>query len=130
MVVDGHSIAKFILGKEKDTQRKWIMAMGGGVAKMVDGRVVPKTEYADRVVRDKRYKIWVENRKMTRLFDMKIDPDEKNNLIDSTSPEVVSAREKFEAVINTFPAKDAAPQYTPVFPKAKIQKADKSDKRP
>jgi len=111
-VIDGRSIAPLILGKSERTDRRWIMAMGGGVARLQAGRVVPEVEYADRVIRDKRYKLWVA-KGGNRLFDLIADPGEEENLIDSDDPAVVQAREKLEAVAKTFPTKDAVPQYDP-----------------
>ena len=116
-VIDGHSIAKFILGETDDTSRQWIMAMGGGTAKLTDEGVIPAVEYADRVIRDKRYKLWVENGKSTRLFDMVKDPGEENNLIDSSNRKVVAARKKLQAAVKTFGKKDAAPKYDPTPPR-------------
>jgi len=111
-VVDGHSIAKLITGKAKDSPRDWIMSMGGGPATLRDGRVAPKRAYDDRVVRDKRFKLWIgTGRKPNRLFDMIADPWEQNNLLRSTDPEVIAARKKLEAVAAGFPEQDAWPRY-------------------
>ena len=114
--VDGKSIAKVILGKAPDGPRQWIMAMGGGVSKLTPDGVIPAKPYADRVIRDKRHKLWVSGGKGVKLFDMDKDPGERNNLIDSTDPALVAARKKLEAVAATFPAKDAAPRYDPMPP--------------
>ena len=110
--IDGKSIAPYILGKSKDTPRDWIMAMGGGVAKLKGKRVVPAVEYADRVIRDKQYKLWVTD-KGNKLFDMINDPGEQTDLIVGTDPAVVKARKKLEAVVKQFPSKDGVPQYDP-----------------
>jgi len=115
-VIDGRSIAPFILGKARDTDRRWIMAMGGGVARLKDGRVIPAVEYADRVVRDKRYKLWVTSRG-DKLFDMIADPGEQNDLIESGDPAVVEARKRLQAVVRRFPSRDAAPRYDPTPPR-------------
>ena len=111
-IIDGKSIASFILGKAKDTPREWIMAMGGGVARLEGGRVVPAVDYADRVVRNKRYKLWAAD-KGNKLFDMVADPGEQNDLIGSGDPAIVKARKKLEAVVKQFPSKDGVPQYDP-----------------
>ncbi len=112
-VVDGHSIAPLILGKAKDSTREWIMAMGGGGATVDEnGRVAPVHEYRDRVIRDKRYKLWVGlDRTSIRFHDLQKDPLEKNNLIDSAEPKIIAARKKLEAVVRTWPKKDPAPRY-------------------
>mgnify|MGYP006286918533 CR=1 FL=1 len=113
LVVDGHSIAPLLKGDASDGTRQWIMSMGYGPAGLRDGRVVPVKQYADRVIRDKRYKLWVVDGKPARLYDLKTDPGEHNNRIDSDLPEVVAARRKLEAVVRTFPDRDAAPRYEP-----------------
>ena len=112
--VDGHSIAKLILGKEKDSSREWIMALGGGGGALSDetGRVIPIHEYRDRVIRDKQYKLYVGlDRKSEKLIDLLADPGEQANIIDSIEPRVVAARKKLEAVAAAFPKKDALPRY-------------------
>jgi len=50
------------------------------------------------------------------LFDLLADPAETNNLIESTNLGVVAARKKLEAVVQSFPGKDAAPKYDPTPP--------------
>jgi hypothetical protein len=88
------------------------MSMGGGAATLRDGRVAPKLDYDDRVIRDKRFKLWIgTDRQPEKLFDMIADPWEENNLLDSTEPDVVAARKKLEAVAATFPEKDGWPRY-------------------
>jgi len=70
--------------------------------------------YAERVIRDKHYKVWVnEQRKITQLYDLLTDPLEQKNLIASTKPEHLAAIKKFQAVMDTMPEKDARPGYTP-----------------
>jgi arylsulfatase A-like enzyme len=124
VVIDGHSIAKLILGKENDSPRKWIMAMGFGAARLTADGVIPKMKFTDRVVRDKQYKLWVLNGKSARLFDLLADPAETNNLIDSTDPKVLAARRKLEAVVRSFPVKDAKPKYDPTPPQPWDKKPD------
>jgi len=118
-VVDGKSIAKLILGKAKDSDRQWIMSMGGGAGTIRDGRVAPKLDYDDRVIRDKRFKLWVgTDRKPSRLYDMIADPWEQNDLLGSTDPDAVAARKELETVVTTFPGKDGWPRYTDNPPQA------------
>lgn len=110
--VDGKSFAPLILGKAKDSPRKWIISMGGGPAKLRDGRVVPKLVYDDRVIRDKRFKLWIDtNRKPIKLYDLKTDPWEEQNLIDSNDPKARAALKRLSAVASTFPKQDGAPIY-------------------
>lgn len=116
VTLDGVSIAPLITGRAIDSPRTWIMAMGGGAGKYdrETERVVPVFEYRDRVIRDKRYKLWIDtNRKSVKLFDLKNDPAEMKNLIDSTDAAVVAARKSLEAVAARFPEVDGHPRYDP-----------------
>lgn len=112
-VLDGTSIAPLILGKATDSTRQWIMAMGFGLAKLTKEGVVSKVKFADRVIRDKRYKLWVLDGKAAKLFDLIEDPAEMNNLIHSSNSQVVAARKKLEKVLHSFPKADARPRYDP-----------------
>lgn len=113
VAIDGKSIAPLLLGKAKDSPRKWIMAMGGGAGRLGEnGQVANVYEYRDRVIRDKRYKVWIDtDRKTVRLHDLKKDPYEENNLIGSGDVNHIAARKKLEAVAKTFPDKDPSPRY-------------------
>jgi arylsulfatase A-like enzyme len=113
--IDGRSIAKVILGKKKDGPRKWIMAMGGGVAKLNSaGRVVPARAYAPRAIRDKRYKVLInEVGKPSALYDLQRDPGETDNLLGDDLPQAAAAMTRLVAAANTFPKQDAAPRYDP-----------------
>ena len=127
--LDGRSIAPVILGRAKDGPRRWIMAMGGGVARIDEtDRVVPAKPYASRTIRDKRFKLIVNDRGQTdQVFDVIDDPGEENNLVDSRDPDVLAARKKLEAAIAAFPAKDAAPRYDPTPPQAWDRKRSADD---
>ncbi len=116
--IDGQSIAKVILGRAKGGTRHWIMAMGGGVARIgAAGRVVPAKPYAARAIRDKRYKLIVDADGQTaEVFDLAEDPAEQTNLIDSEAPELSAARKRLEAAVAAFPNRDAAPRYDPTPP--------------
>lgn len=110
---DGKSFAPLLQGKADDSTRAWVMSMGGKPAKLRDGRVVPADPYDERVLRDKRFKVWVDGHgKITKLYDMPADPWEETNLVGSDKPEHAAALAKFEKVLATFPEKDAAPKYT------------------
>jgi len=112
--VDGHSIAGLLLGKAEDSPREWIFSMGGHPASFRDNRVVPAQRYDDRVIRDRRWKLWVgTNRQPEALYDMKADPWETNNLIASPEPEAEAAKQRLWAVIERQPTRDAAPRYRP-----------------
>jgi len=129
LVVDGKSFAKVILGKATDSDRTWILAMGGGVARLTEKGVVPVAEYNDRVVRGKRFKLWVEKGKSTKLFDLTADPAEQKNLIGSADPAAAAAQKKLEAVIASLPEKDGVPRYDPTPPQPWDRKIGASKKK-
>ena len=118
--IDGKSFAKLILGKSDDSQRDWIMAMGGQPGTIGEnGRVRPVFDYRDRVIRDKVFKLYVgTDRTAQKLFNLLNDPFEKTNLISSNQPDVTSAKERLMKVVNNFPKIDAHPKYdaTPAQP--------------
>jgi hypothetical protein len=87
--------------------------------------VINLRTYRDRVIRDKRYKLYVENdRSSVKLVDLKEDPDEFTNRLDD--PELIEVRKQLEAVEKSFPPQDASPRYTPLPP----QKWDLVQKNP
>lgn len=113
---DGQSFAPLLCGKADDSPRQWILSMGGNPAKLRNGRVVPKDPYDERVLRDKRYKVWVNGKgEITKLYDMQDDPWEKTNLLSvpKETTEQAVAVAKFQAILATFPKEDAAPAYNP-----------------
>ncbi len=122
--IDGVSIAPLLLGKAGDSPRQWIMALGHGPAKLDEKGVRGQYDYASRVIRDKRYKVWVdENARITQLYDLQTDPWEEKNLIDSDRDADIAARRKFQAVVDTMPARDGRPKYN-------VRAANPWDRRP
>ena len=114
LIIDGTSIAPLILGKEKDSKRKWIMALGFGRARLTEDGVRGAKVFATRVIRDKRYKVWVSNdREIVRFHDLREDPWEANNLLSSERAEHTKAVRKFQKVVDALPEKDAYPLYEP-----------------
>jgi len=112
LIIDGKSIAPLVLGSTEDSPRDWIMALGHGRAKLDEKGIRGIHDYASRVIRDKRYKVWVdENRSITRLHDLVLDPLEEENLIKSNKPWHLQALSKFQAIVESFPEKDARPIY-------------------
>ena len=113
---DGHSIASVLLGREADGPREWIMAMGFGPARLDDGGVRGVLDFAPRVIRDKRYKVHVHDRRITEFYDLAQDPQESENLLGSTSDIHVKALSRLRQVAGSMPAKDARPRYDPLPP--------------
>jgi arylsulfatase A-like enzyme len=112
--VDGHSIAPLLLGKTNDTPRRWIISQGGFAASFRNNRVVPADLFDDRVIRNKRWKLWVNTeRKPVKLYDLKNDPWEEHNLIDSNQKDAREAKKELMKVIKQMPKADAAPRYDP-----------------
>lgn len=117
VTLDGQSFAPVIFGEQPDGPREWIMAMGYGPARLDEKGVRPVKDFTQRVIRDKRFKIHVnDQRKIRALYDLANDPAEKRNLIDSKSPEHSAALNKLKAALATFPKRDARPQYDALPP--------------
>jgi len=121
--IDGHSIAPVILGKAKDSTRKWILAMGHGPAILDEQGIRARDEFSDRVIRGKRYKIWIDtDRTTSALYDLKLDPLEQQNLINSKKPKHIKALATLRGFVNKMPNADARPMYRP-------RKANRWDKK-
>ena len=124
VTLDGKSFAPLLLGKANDSPRDWILAMGHGAARLDAQGVRGRSDYMDRVLRDKRYKVWLEKGpNISRLYDLKTDPMEQVNLIESPKPAHVAALKKFQAIVDSQPKVDARPQYRP-------RKANPWDRKP
>jgi len=112
LTIDGKSFAPLILGRTEDSSSDWIMALGHGAANLDANGVRGRHDYADRVIRDKQYKIWISpSRKITAFYDLKSDPLEKKNLLGTEQPELLTAFNNLKAIADSLPAKDARPQY-------------------
>jgi arylsulfatase A-like enzyme len=134
-IIDGKSFAPLILGKVDDSKREWIMAMGGGgtSAQRVNGgyRVFNRHEYRDRVIRDKRYKLYIgRDRRSDKLVDLNVDQEEQHNILTSNDPAVRAALVKLEKVAANFPEKDANPKYDPLPLQPWDLKEDKTKNKP
>jgi arylsulfatase A-like enzyme len=114
--IDGHSIAGVLHGRDPDGPRDWMLAMGYGPAYLDEQGVRPVQVFTDRVVRDKRYKIYVLDGRVSKLFDLQDDPAEERNLIDSAEAEHRAALLRLSAVVEGFPRRDARPRYDPTPP--------------
>ena len=98
--------------------------MGRGAAALDSRGVRPQQAYTDRVLRDKRFKVFVEKGQITRLHDLQVDPGETANLVKSPRPSHVTARRKFATIIAGFPKQDPRPRYTPTPPQPWDRKPD------
>lgn len=114
--IDGKSLVGVLHGKDPSGPRDWILAMGHGPARLDDEGVRPVMDFTNRVVRDKRYKLHVIDGKPARLHDLKADPGELTNLIESGEPEHERAMEKLWAVVESFPETDGRPRYRALPP--------------
>jgi arylsulfatase A-like enzyme len=117
LLIDGISIAPVILGQKDDSAREWIMAMGHGPATVDEQGVRGKADFATRVIRDKRYKVWVSTeKKIVRLYDLKEDPYETHNLLEDGGADYNGPLAAFNKILDSMPDKDARPLYTPRAP--------------
>lgn len=118
IVIDGISQAKLFTGISGHSQRDWIMAMGGGNrAALSEKGVENEYRFRDRVIRDKKYKLFVSSeRKPEKMVDLETDPGENNNLLPPSDPETKAVFEKLWKVIDSFPEKDNDPIYNPLPP--------------
>ncbi len=109
---DGFSFADLICGKSADSNRQWIMAMGGrNEARLVShGNVQNKYKFRDRIVRDKRHKVYFGlDRKPYKMYDLLKDPAEEKNIIGN--PELKSVLEKLSKLEKTWPSEDQNPTF-------------------
>jgi arylsulfatase A-like enzyme len=114
--LDGKSFAPLLLGKAKDSDRQWIAALGGGAClrERSSGAPVPgrnTTQYRDRVVRDKHYKLYIGKDRQPKQLVRITDGAEGPNIIESKRPADQAALKKLSKVAASFPAKDSNPRY-------------------
>lgn len=118
--IDGRSFVPVLTRTHPAGPRDWILAMGGGPGTYDEtGRVINRHAYRDRVIRDRRFKLYVGHTGMpVRLIDLPSDPEEQINLLaaDSLAPEAAAALQRLQEVVATFPARDASPRYDPLPP--------------
>jgi len=114
LTIDGKSFAPLIKGEANDSPRDWILAMGHGPGIRDADGVRGRTDYMNRVLRDKHYKVWTDDHgKIIKLFDLQKDPAESRNLIAEPPPAAKASLSKFQKVLSEMPAKDARPKYRP-----------------
>ena len=133
---DGKSFKDLLIGEKNHSRKEWILSMGSHPAKIKDGRVINVHSFRDRALRDKRYKVFVDTlKKISHMYDLKNDSEEKNNLIHSKSEEIKKVLNKFKTIIASFPNLDIQPKYNKlnnskydISPKQLNNKAEKKRK--
>jgi arylsulfatase A-like enzyme len=114
--IDGHSFFDVLLNNSADSQRDWILGMGGGNNARLTGKGAENQYiFRDRVIRNKQYKLYIDSKKKPEnFFDLLIDPAEGKNLLDSRlSTEQQIAFDQLLEVVASFPSKDSDPKYVP-----------------
>lgn len=112
--IDGHSFAPVLSGADPRGPRDWILSMGHGPARLDEQGVRGRDDFATRVMRDRRFKVWVDrDRRIVRLHDLSVDEQEQDNLLPSSDPEHIAALAKFQTVLDSLPERDARPAYHP-----------------
>ncbi len=114
--IDGVSFKDVLLNKNGSSNRKWILSMGGGNnARLTNEGVENQYEFRDRVIRNKRYKLYINSsRQSEQFYDLSNDPWEENNIIDSiNTPLRTENFEQLSSLIPTFPKQDSDPKYIP-----------------
>jgi len=113
--LDGHSFAPYILNSKQDGSRSSILSMGGmNEAEVSEQGIENKFAFRDRVIRDKRYKLFVNaTQPLTyeKLVDLHTDPEEKINLINSKDPQIIAAKAALIKVAQAQPKRDNDPKY-------------------
>ncbi|MCK5346640.1 MAG: sulfatase-like hydrolase/transferase, partial [Candidatus Heimdallarchaeota archaeon] len=114
-VIDGKSFKSVLLDATHESSRDWILGMGGkNNARFTENGVENQYIFRDRVLRNKRYKLYVDStREPEKFFDLHIDPFEDHNLIDSLNTSEKKNFDQLTEVIRSFPLKDNDPKYKP-----------------
>lgn len=114
--LDGQPFTAILNGTSTENDRAWILSMGGkNNAKLTEDGVENQYVFRDRVLRDRRFKLYINpSREADQFYDLLNDPMEQNNLIGKLETEEQKASfAKLSALIATFPERDADPKYTP-----------------
>jgi len=112
--IDGQSFKGVLLEGENASNRAWILGMGGGNhAALTQNGVENQYIFRDRVLRNKKYKLYINSeREAESFFDLQLDPEEKVNLLDSlNSEERKNNFQQLYEVLQSFPLKDNDPIY-------------------
>jgi len=113
--LDGKSFAPYILNERQDGPRTSILSMGGKNEAAVSAQGIEnKFVFRDRVIRDKRYKLFVNAAQplsFEKLVDLHTDPEENINLINSKDPKIIAAKKALIKVAQAQPKRDNDPKY-------------------
>jgi len=112
--IDGYSFKDVLMKNKEESNREWILGMGGGNnAALTKNGVENQYLFRDRVLRNKRYKLYINSkREPEKFFDLIKDSKESNNLIDSLNTEERNSNfNQLYKVLETFPQKDNDPKY-------------------
>lgn len=115
-IIDGRSFKNTLTEGTEQSQRKWILGMGGGNnAKLTENGVENQYHFRDRVLRNERYKLFIgTDRKPEKFFDLESEPFEENNIINVLdTPERKANFSALNEVIKSFPEADNDPRYNP-----------------
>lgn len=108
--MDGHSFVP-VIESVGSGDRNWILAMGshpGRIGK--DGMIKNWYPFRDRVLRDMRYKVYLDTLKqIQRIFDLQEDPREKVNLV--SKPGMAEVLDRFDKYVKDLPDEDRHPDY-------------------
>ncbi len=118
---DGQSFKSALYNSLPDESRDWIMAMGGGnFARLTHKGVQNQYRYRDRVIRNKRYKLYVGSDGLPEaFFDLQENPLESGSSLFDSSKDIDSiklAYPDFKLLLeaaSSFPTQDNDPQYIP-----------------
>ncbi len=113
--MDGVSFLPILQGQAA-SNREWILSMGGGNnARLTDQGVENQYRYRDRVLRNHRFKLYINTKRAPEKFiDLQDDPQELTNLLDSLGTgEVLENFNQLMKVAHSFPKSDQDPLYQP-----------------
>jgi len=113
---DGKSFKTILTQNKAESDREWILAMGGqNNARLTENGVENQYVFRDRVIRNKKYKLYIGiDRKPEKFFDLENDPYEKTNILDNLNRDDRNENfEKLLTVIQSQPEMDNDPKYTP-----------------
>ena len=122
--LDGFPFDDVLNGSCTDSNRRWIMAMGGQPGVATEAGIENVFRFRDRVIRDKQFKLFIDSRRTPqKLIDLANDPKEETDLMDS--PEHMAIAKKLSSVIEHFPVTDADPKYArikyPAYKKTNLE---------